>query len=278
MFIFSFILTRIFRHFFIFIFIFAKDQSNDEYENKNGEDYEWQNRVDDDIVYSDDNNDGYASGQFSALDYLEHNDDVETQFSEDNNDYSGGQNSTNYNDIDEAPQHMQNKHMQNSYVDEVDEFCIDEMKHTTDGVASRKDKESRNSFIRPVAFNFEDRELRVAEQHSIVDPVNSYICPTAIHNMERESGRQRPPSKGLPLKRQMTTQAHPKISCVKQARRVTTQGQTSQALTRLATTEAQISQSSEGEEITQASYSLPVTKQAATRSTNPFAQKWMRKS
>jgi hypothetical protein len=360
-FFFFIFLTHISRHFFIFIF--AKDQNNTEHEYEDGEDYEWKNRVDDDIVYSDDNNEGYASGQsgqFSAMDYFEQSDDIETQFSEDNYDYTGGQYNTDYNNIDEA---SENAH---SFVEEVEEFFIDEVKYTTDGVASRKDKESRSTYIRPVAFNFEDREPIVAKQQSVINPVNSYICPAAIHNMEKQSVCQRPPSKGPPLKRQMTYQAHTNVTSIKQtrgatthaqisqssekeeithasnsqpvtkqavsnpvlatkfskkantlvqtvesapatlsfamgitqgetaeyaskevtkgqntkpsARGATTQGQTSQALTRQASTNAQISQSSEKEEITQASNNLPVTRQAATRSTNPFAQKWMRKN
>jgi hypothetical protein len=110
---------------------------------------------------------------------------------------------------------MQSNH---SYVDEVEEYCIDAVKYTTDGVASRKDKESRSTFIRPVAFNFEDYELIVAQQQSITNPVNSYICPAAIHDMEKQSVRQRPPSKGQSLKRQMTTQAHTTITSIKQSR------------------------------------------------------------
>jgi hypothetical protein len=135
-------------------------------------------------------------------------------------------------------------------VEEVIEFLIDEVKYTTDGVASRKDKESRSTYIRPVAFNFEDREPIVAKQQSVINTVNSYICPAAIHNMEKQSVRQRPPSKGPPLKRQMTTQAHTNVTSIKQ--------------TRGATTNAQISQSSEKEGITQASNSQPVTKQAVS--------------
>ena len=197
-----------------------------EHENKDGEDSEWQNRVDDDIVYSDDNNEGYASGQSGQFSALEQNDDVETQFSEDNNDFSEGQYSTDYNDIDEASKNMQNNH---SYVDEVDEFCIDAVKYITDGVNSRKDKETRNSFIRLIAFNFEDRELHVAKVQSIVDPVNSYICPETICT-SASTVEKRPT-----LKRQMTTQAQTNTTCFEQARGATTQGQTSQALTRQAT-------------------------------------------
>jgi hypothetical protein len=93
-----------------------------------------------------------------------------TQFSEDNDDYTGGQYFTDYNDIDEASKNMQISHR---YEDEVEAFCIDAVKYTADGVASRKDKESRSTFIRPEAFNFEDRELIVAKQQSIINSVNS---------------------------------------------------------------------------------------------------------
>jgi hypothetical protein len=109
-----------------------------------------------------------------------------TQFSEDNDDYTGGQYCRDYNDIDEASKDMQISHR---YVEEVDAFCIVAVKYTADGVASRKDKESRSTFIRP-----EDHELIVAKQQSIINSVNSYICPAAIYNLEKESVRQRPPT------------------------------------------------------------------------------------
>jgi hypothetical protein len=81
-----------------------------------------------------------------ALDYFEQSDDIETQFSEDNNDYIGGQYNTDYNNIDDA---SENNH---SYVEEF-------LKYTTDGVATRKDKESKSTYIHPVAFNLKTASL-----------------------------------------------------------------------------------------------------------------------
>jgi hypothetical protein len=304
-----------------------------ELENEVGDNYEWQNRVYDETVYSEDNNEGYASGQYSALDYFEQHDDVETQYSEENDDNAEGNFSIDYDEINEVSEDMQNN---SCYVEKV---CNNTINFNNEGVASRKDKESRSSSIRPVAFNFQDLETKAANQQSNVDPVNSYICPASIHDLETQYTRQRPPSKGPPLKRQMTTQAQTTQSAARQGitpalatqssvkantgaqttqsaarqgitpalatqssvkantpaqttqstlkpvtirgqnskqlpRGMTTQGQTSQALTRQ-TTHAQISESSEKEEITQVLHDQPITRQATTRSTNPFAQKWM---
>jgi hypothetical protein len=342
------------------IFHFAKDSNNMELENEVGDNYEWQNRVYDETVYAEDNNEGYASGQYSALDYFEQHDDVETQYSEENDDNAEGNFSIDYDEINEVSEDMQNN---SCYVEKV---CNNTINFNNEGVASRKDKESRSSSIRPVAFNFQDLETKAANQQSNVDPVNSYICPASIHDLETQYTRQRPPSKGPPLKRQMTTQAQTTQSAARQGitpalatqssvkantpaqttqsaarqgitpalatqssvkantpaqttqstprqgitpalatqssvkantpaqttqstlkpvtirgqnskqlpRGMTTQGQTSQALTRQ-TTHAQISESSEKEEITQVLHDQPITRQATTRSTNPFAQKWM---
>ena len=324
MFAFFIYITYIYFHLFIFDFSFHffKDPNNTEVEKEDGDEYdatsnyEWQNRVDDDIVHLDIINDGYVSwqsGQSSTVEYLEQNSDVETQYSEYNDNNNEVDSNIDYNESYNASEDTKNNRTAEVYESVMYNVGVH---GNNEGVASRKDKESRSSSIRPVAFNFQDREPNVTNQQSIRNPVDTYICPSAIRSLETNSSRQRPPLKAPPVKRQMTsyapttnlssaipvsTQAQTTQSSVKQVsirgqtnktstKQVLSQGQTSlstaeEVITPAHTTlsyvkqptQAQTSQSSQAsakQVITQTQASQPITRQAAMRSTNPFAQKW----
>jgi hypothetical protein len=324
---------------------------------------QWQNGVDGEIQIFDDNNDDYASWKkelSNTIEYSEQNEDDETQ-------YSG------YNDANNecSSSLVYNESYENSARAHSDMIRYNVGVHEyNDGVASRKDKESRSNTFHRVALDFQNGEPNVNNQKSSVECVDSYICPIAIHNLEYQSARHRPPSKGQPLKKQMITQGQriqavarqgndqaqnkkpsaehmltqgqhrqsleeqetiqgqtfvaqvdtqeqPKQSSTEQqnihgqpsqsstelvitqvqrsqavtrrgniqthnrktlAEQMLTQGQPRQSTTEPETIQGQPCQSNTKQVITHEPSSQAVTRQKATRSTNPFANKWVQQS
>lgn len=302
---------------------------------------QWQNGVDGEIQIFDDNNDDYASWKSelsNTIEYSEQNEDDETQ-------YSG------YNDANNecSSSLVYNESYENSARAHSDMIRYNVGVHEyNDGVASRKDKESRSNTFHRVALDFQNPEPNVNNQKSSVECVDSYICPIAIHNLEYQSARHRLPSKGQPLKKQMITQGQriqavarqgndqaqnkkpsaehmltqgqhrqsleeqetiqektfvaqvdtqeqPKQSSTEQqavtrrgniqthnrktlAEQMLTQGQPRQSTTEPETIQGQPCQSNTKQVITHEQSSQAVTRQKATRSTNPFANKWVQQS
>jgi hypothetical protein len=258
--------------------------------------YQWQNGVDGEN--SDENNNGlesWQSGQSSMIEYSEHGYDGETQFSEDSAANNNNNSSMEFNESYDASENTQIKSSTNSAFAHSDMMRYNLGVHEYhEGVASRKDNETKSNTSRRVALDFQDSEPN-----------------------ENQSTRHRPPSKGPPLKKQLLTQRQASQSYVEKetaqgqpsqssVEQIITQGQTSQPITRQGNTQAQNtkqsknqvhtqgqasksyaeketaqgqpSQSSVEQIITQGQTSQPITRQASKRSTNPFGSKWIQQT
>ena len=202
--------------------------------------YQWQNGVDGEN--SDENNNGlesWQSGQSSMIEYSEHGYDGETQFSEDSAANNNNNSSMEFNEYYDASENTQINSSTNSAFAHSDMMRYNLGVHEYhEGVASRKDNETKSSTSRRVALDFQDSEPN-----------------------ENQSTRHRPPSKGPPFKKQLLTQR-----------------QASQSYAEKETAQGQPSQSSVEQIITQGQTSQPITRQASNRSTNPFGSKWIQQT